>query len=121
MLAVLQAKDMHMVAMNGLEVNPSGYGKVLWDPARKVAVLQVYLPPEVDDKDYQLWVIRDGKPVDAGVFQVKASGQNGMLYKIDRLVETDKAHINAFAVTLEPKGGVPQPTGKMYLMGNILL
>ena len=121
MLEVLQSKDMHYVAMNGLEVNPSGYGKVLWDPQRKVAVLQVYLPPESADKDYQLWVIRDKKPVDAGVFQVNASGQKGMLYKIDRLVETDKNHINAFAVTLEPKGGVPQPTGKMYLLGSITL
>jgi anti-sigma-K factor RskA len=121
MLAVLSSKDMHLVSMSGLDVNPSGYGKILWDPVRKIAVLHVSLPPEAADKDYQLWVIRDKKPVDAGVFQVRYSGQDGALYKIDHLVETDKNHINAFAVTLEPKGGVPQPTGKMYLLGSTLL
>ena len=110
-----------LVSMSGLDVNPSGYGKILWDPVRKIAVLHVSLPPEAADKDYQLWVIRDKKPVDAGVFQVRYSGQDGALYKIDHLVETDKNHINAFAVTLEPKGGVPQPTGKMYLLGSTLL
>ena len=121
MLDVIRSKDMHLVVMSGLDVNPSGFGKVLWDPVRKIAVLQVSLPAEASDKDYQLWVIRDKKPVDAGVFQVSDVGSNGSLYKIDHLVETDKNHINAFAITLEPKGGVPQPTGKMYLLGSTML
>jgi len=121
MLEVLRSKQMQVVVLSGLDVNPAGYGKVLWDPVKKVAVLHVSLPPEPSDKDYELWVIRDQKPVDAGVFQVHAGLEDGELYRIDRLVETDKAHINAFAVTLEPKGGVPQPTGKMYLMGNKFL
>ncbi len=121
MLEVLRSKQMQVVVMSGLDVNPSGYGKVLWDPERKVAVLHVSLPPEAADKDYELWVIRDNKPVDAGVFQVRPGLQDGQLYKIDHLVETDKAHIDAFAVTLEPKGGKPQPTGQMYLLGKKFL
>lgn len=121
MLEVLRSKQMQVVILSGLDVNPSGYGKVLWDPEKKVAVLHVSLPPEPADKDYELWVIRDKKPVDAGLFQVHAGLQDGELYRIDHLVETDRAHINAFAVTLEPKGGMPQPTGKMYLLGNKFL
>jgi hypothetical protein len=64
---------------------------------------------------------RDKVPVDAGVFQVRggSQGRGGKLYKIDRLVEADKNRINAFAITLEPKGGLKQPSGKMYLLGSI--
>jgi anti-sigma-K factor RskA len=116
LLEVIRARGMQIVVLGGTEASPAGYGKVMWDPERKTAVLQVSLPPQPEGKDYQLWVIRDSKPVDAGVFQVSA--RDG-LYKIDRLVETDKAHINAFAVTVEPKGGVPQPTGAMVLLGAV--
>jgi hypothetical protein len=118
MLEVIRARGMEMVALGGME-DTARYGKILWDPERKVAVLTVTLPPEPDGMDYQLWVIRDNKPMDAGVFQVGArSGGDGM-YRIEQLVETDKKRISAFAVTLEPKGGMPQPTGKMFLMGEI--
>ena len=118
MLEVIRAKGMQMVALGGME-DTARYGKILWDPERKMAILQVSLPPQPDGMDYQLWVIRDNKPMDAGVFQVNASAGGDGMYRIDQLVETDKRHINAFAVTMEPKGGMPQPTGKMYLMGEI--
>src|SRR5690606_19563656 len=108
LLEVIRSREMQVVLMAGTEASPAGYGKILWDPERKIAVLQVSLPPEPEGMDYQLWVIRDSKPVDAGVFQVSArADRRDGLYKIDRLVETDRKHINAFAVTLEPKGGVP--------------
>ncbi len=117
LLSVLQARRVDMVIMNGLEISPQGYGKIIWDPERKVAILQISnLPIVPKDKDYQLWVIRDKKPVSAGVFAI-TSEKDGF-FKITPLVETDLKRINAFAVTLEPKGGVPQPTGKMYLLGT---
>ena len=118
MLEVIRSKSMQMVAMGGMD-DTSRYGKIIWDPERKVAILQVSLPPEPDGMSYQLWVIRDNKPMDAGVFQVSNQVGGDGLYRIEQLVETDKNHINAFAVTMEPKGGMPQPTGKMYLMGEI--
>lgn len=120
MFAVIKSAQMQMVVLKGQEADPVGYGKIIWDPIAKKAILHVSnLPPLAADKDYQLWVIRDQKPVDAGVFQVKGSRPGGELYKIDNLVETDRTRINAFAITLEPKGGLPQPSGKMYLLGSI--
>lgn len=121
LLDVIRSNQMQVAVMTGQAADPAGYGKIIWDPVRKMAILHVSnLPPVPTGKDYQLWVIRDKKPVDAGVFQVRASvHQGGELYRIDKLVESDRARINAFAVTLEPKGGVPQPTGQMYLLGSI--
>ncbi|MDQ3002173.1 MAG: anti-sigma factor, partial [Fibrobacterota bacterium] len=109
MLEVIKSNQMQMVVMNGLEADPGGYGKIIWDPVRKQAILHVSnLPAQPADKDYQLWVIRDKVPVDAGVFQVRGNrqGEGGELYKIDDLVEADKSRISAFAITLEPKGGL---------------
>ena len=51
-------------------------------------------------KQYQLWAIVDGKPVDAGVIN-NCIGLCKMK-KID--------HAEAFAITLEKEGGSPTPT-----------
>lgn len=116
-LKVLQSPKIDVVFMNGLEVNPAGYGKIIWDPEKKSAILQIAnLPPVPKDKDYQLWVIKDKKPISAGVFSL-SDPEKETFFKIEQLVEADKKAISAFAITLEPKGGVPQPTGKMYLLG----
>ncbi len=118
LLKVLQSPRIEVVIMNGKEINPSGYGKIIWDPIKKSAILQISnLPAVPKDKDYQLWVIKDQKPISAGVFTVN-DPLTETLFKIEQLVETDKKSINAFAITLEPKGGVPQPTGQMYLLGT---
>lgn len=115
-LRVLAAKEIHISIMSGLQVNPVGYGKIIWDPEKGTAILQVSnLPAVPTDKDYQLWVIKDKQPISAGVFAVDEPGDN--FFKIDGLAVTNPKEIAAFAVTLEPKGGVPQPTGDMYMLG----
>ncbi len=116
LLKVLSSKQIEMTMLNGLEVNPVGYGKILWDPERATAILQVANLPNIPpDKDYQLWVIKD-KPISAGVFAVSGNEEN--FFKIENLAVTNPGEISAFAVTLEPKGGVPQPTGAMYMIGS---
>ncbi len=115
-LKVLSAKHIHITVMDGMKVNPVGYGKIIWDPEKRIAILQVsHLPVVAKDKDYQLWVIKDKKPISAGVFAVNDTSSN--FFKIQNMAVTDPKEIAAFAVTLEPKGGMPQPTGDMYIMG----
>lgn len=117
LMQVLAAKNVALVVMNGTEVNTAGFGKILWDQDKSTAILNVAnLPPTASDKDYQLWIIKDNKPLSNGVFSISA-GQPGAFFKLTNLVESNSKSINAFAVTLEPKGGVPQPTGKMFLLG----
>jgi anti-sigma-K factor RskA len=62
-----------------------------------------------------LWMIAGNKPIDAGIFTVGSDG-SGFL-KVPSLSDADKAQ--KFAVTLEPAGGVPQPTGDMHLLGSL--
>lgn len=69
------------------------------------------LPKPADDKQYQLWAIVDGKPVDMGVLPADTVGKK--FFEV-----TNIANAQAFAITLEKKGGNPQPTlDEMYVMG----
>lgn len=117
LLKVLASKRIEITVMDGLKTSPVSYGKIIWDPEKRTAILQVSnLPPAPSDKDYQLWIIKDKKPISAGVFAVSNTESN--YFKIENLAVTNPKEIGAFAVTLEPKGGVPQPTGEMYIAGS---
>ena len=50
----------------------------------------------------------------AGVFSVDASGTGSL--SVAPLPGVSA--VNAFAVTLEPAGGLPAPSGEMYLLGK---
>jgi anti-sigma-K factor RskA len=53
-----------------------------------------------------------GKPVDAGVFDVDPSGKT--LFESKELTSVTAEN---FAVTVEPRGGLPQPSGPIVLLG----
>ena len=52
----------------------------------------------------------------AGVLAVDNEGEIKKYFNVQFLEVVRKNEIVAFAVTLEPKGGVPAPTGDMYLL-----
>lgn len=118
LLTILEARDVDLILMDGLDVNPNGYGKVVWDKDNGKALLQVAnLPSVPTDKDYQLWFIIDNQPISAGVFAVEDPVRDNF-FRIEEMQRGEAT--GAFAITLEPKGGVPQPTGDMYLLGTMI-
>lgn len=89
--------------------SPKAVAVSLWDDRQQQGVFLVQnLKPLPADKDYQLWVIdpKYASPVSAGVFQVDAQGNVRLQFKADKPIATAKQ----FAVTEEPKGGLPTPT-----------
>ncbi len=117
-LRVIQTPRVRMVQLKGQPPAQSASGTVLWDPAQRKAVIYVAnLPQLPSDRDYQLWMLRGDQPIDAGIFQVDSQGASQAI-SIDTIADT--ANLSAFAVSLEPKGGVPQqPTGALYLLGVV--
>jgi len=115
LLDLLRQPGSGLVTLASLAPAPGASGRVLWDPKAGRGYLWVNaLPPEPTDKDYQLWAIIAGKPVSAGVFSVGADGTAVIpLLDIGR-----EPQVAVFAITLEPAGGVPQPTGQMVLAGS---
>ena len=117
-IAALASADTRTIALSGQEIAPSASAKVFLEPDRRRALVFFHdLPANPGDKSYQLWIIRadQPKPMSAGVFDVTESGKASIV--IENLpVETE---LKALAVTLEPKGGVAQPTNtRFYVAGN---
>lgn len=113
-LAIVSAPESRTIQLAGLGSMPGAAGRTFVDPEGGRAVFYAFdLPALSADKTYQLWWIAEGRPVSAGTFQVDPSGNARLA--VDR-VENAGA-IQAWAVTVEPAGGVPQPTGEMVLKG----
>ena len=112
-MAILAAPGMRPIALAGLKEAPGAQGYAFVDPqARKAVFVAAHLPPLASDKTYELWFITD-QPVPAGTFAVDARGSGSV--QVDRIAPVDQ--IKVWAVTIEPRGGVPQPTGLMVLKG----
>ena len=113
-LAVMMKPGSKMVMLKGMDISPESSAMVVYNINSKAVFLDaVSLPVPPMGKQYQLWAMVDGKPVDAGVFDVTPDG-----FVITKM--RDMADVQAFAVTLEDAGGRPEPTmSAMYLMGNV--
>lgn len=112
---VFESDDVRMLFLGGHGPQPTARGKVFWsERARRGILVAGNLQPLPPDRQYQLWVFEKGQPVDAGVFDVDPSGR--ALFESKDLGAV--AGAENFAVTVEPRGGRPQPTGPIVLLGT---
>lgn len=101
-----------IIDLKGVESKPEMLASVYWDDSKNVYLSLKNLPQAPAGKQYQLWAIVDGKPVDAGVYN-----QNNP-EKLQKMKSIE--HAQAFAITLENEGGSPTPTmEQMYVIGEI--
>jgi anti-sigma-K factor RskA len=112
--ALLNSPGMQFVDLKGVDPNPQAFGKVVMDPDKGAAVVYMYrLPQTPKGMEYQLWVMREGKPTSAGTFTVNKDGS--AMLALEEI--SDPSKIASFLVTIEPEGGKKVPTGMMYLTG----
>lgn len=111
-LAILEDPNYQPIELAGLENKaPEAHMRVYWNTnTSEVYAAVMHMPEVANNKQYQLWALKDGKPIDLGVF--------------DRVEDLQPmraiADADAFAVTLEPKGGSPTPTlEEMYVLGEV--
>jgi anti-sigma-K factor RskA len=111
---VLGAPDLLRVDLAG-QAGSRAKARAFWSPAHGLVFTAVDLPALPQGKVYQLWVVGPQAPVSAGILQPDAAG------RATTIVEAGAAFPvpAAFAVTLEPAGGVPQPTGDKVLVGLV--
>lgn len=90
------------------------YMLVYWNPTtKKLLLVDAHLPDLSSQQQYQLWALYDGKPIDAGVFDAKDIQGSSSFQK-------DITNAQAFAVTVEPRGGSPAPTmANLCMMGKL--
>lgn len=118
-LASLTSPDVRVINLSGQGDAPGARGRIFWNESERRWHFYVKgLAPAPSDRTYQLWFVpTTGNPVSAGVFTTKPDGS--IEIDIDILVPGDLAMLKAAAVTTEPAGGVPQPTGGFVLLGAI--
>ena len=85
----------------------------MWSRARGMVFATSNLPPAPAGKVYQVWVVTAQAPISAGLVVPDPTG-GGMTYFY---TPPDIPAPTAVAVTLEPAGGVPAPTGQFFLVG----
>jgi anti-sigma-K factor RskA len=115
-LRILRAPDTVVVTLGGLKPSPTAQGRMWWHREAGGFFVASGLPETPSGKTYQLWAIAAGKPMSAGVFDVDPKGAGSLQVKPLREVQ----RVEMFAVTLEPAGGLPHPSGDMYLAGKVL-
>lgn len=111
--STLQKPGVKMAALQGTNVSPASFATVYWDTTSRDVYLMINnLPKPAADQQYQLWALMDNKPIDLGVFEMK---QEKLLVKMKNVQQAQ-----AFAITLEPKGGSENPSlSNMYVAGKL--
>ncbi len=111
-----QPAQYKLVSLKGSPKAPSASMMVAFSPENTDVMIDLSslnMPSNDGQHQYQLWAMVDGKPVDLGVFD-STEDHSGM----KRMKSVKGAQ--AFAVTLEPKGGSINPTmEQMMAIGNI--
>ena len=116
-LRFLSDPNVRYVSLAGLKPTPEASAWLLWNATTRQGLLLARgLPAPPAGHAYELWALAGARPVPAGVFGVDPSGR--ALLRLPQL-PADQS-FDAFAVTLEPAGGVPAPTGPMHLHGKVL-
>jgi anti-sigma-K factor RskA len=113
--SVLAAPDLARIDLQGQVAAPDARARALWSRSRGLVFSASNLPALPAGKVYQVWVVTAQDPVSAGLLVPDPSGGGTTYY----MTSPDIGAPVAVAVTLEPAGGVPAPTGDKYLVGTL--
>lgn len=110
------SSDTQLIYLAGVEA-PQANAKVIWNKkSQKWKVYVHNLPVPSNDKAYQLWYVTKDAKINATVFSPNEEGNA----ELDLSLPPEAIQgLDATAVTLEPKGGSPQPTSNFYLLAKI--
>jgi anti-sigma-K factor RskA len=90
-------------------------GRMFWDPSTdRWIFFASNLPALRPRRDYQLWLITPAGPVSAGVFKPTPEGRA----RLDATYALPRDQLRAVAVTEEPAGGLPAPSGTPLIAGS---
>jgi anti-sigma-K factor RskA len=90
--------------------------QIFWDRQRNRALAHGFKLKQVPDgRAYQLWFIKDGKPVPSVTFKPEPSGH----VRVEKIPVPAGEGVSAAAITVEPEGGSPQPTSPIVLVGAL--
>jgi anti-sigma-K factor RskA len=114
-VAVLTAPDVTRVDLAGQPAAPTAAARAFWSRSRGLVFTGTNLPQLPPGRTYQLWVVTAQAPISAGLLTPDSQGGVSGTFA----TPVDIPAPVAMAVTIEPAGGVPAPTGDKYLVGAL--
>ncbi|MGB7438721.1 MAG: sigma-70 family RNA polymerase sigma factor [Candidatus Acidiferrum sp.] len=114
LVGVLAAPDTVTVKLAPTEPGATASGLVKFNAKAGIVLYEADLPKLPAGKSYQMWLVpANGAPISAGL--LGPGGRPwGNMWTGDVPADTQA---KAFAITIEPVGGTPQPTGPKVLLG----
>ena len=91
-------------------------GQVLWSRSRGIVFSGVRLPAAPPRMTYQLWLLTDGAPVNAGTFTPDSTGR--VTYTADA-PQAPRPVVGA-ALTMEPAGGSSVPSNRLLVQNRFV-
>ncbi len=113
-VALLSSPGARMAMLAGTKDAPGAQAMLAYDKNGHAMLMARGLPSAPQGMAYQLWFIKDGKKMPGKVFTPDAAG-NGVL---EDEIPSAALESAVFAVTLEPEGGVPAPTGAIFMVSG---
>jgi len=114
MVGVLAAADTVTVKLAGTGDEGTASGLVKFNAKAGIVMYAADLPALPADKSYQMWLVpASGTPISAGLLGPGGHAW-GNMWTGEVPVNTQ---VKAFAVTIEPVGGMAKPTGPKVLLG----
>lgn len=113
-IALLQTQPrVTIYTISGTSDAPNATGEVVFVPQQQAAFLTITnLPAVAPDRAYQVWFIQDGQPVSAGLLPTAP-------HQAAARLQADLSRYQALAVSLEPLGGSPRPTGPIMVQAPL--
>jgi anti-sigma-K factor RskA len=115
-VSILTASDMQPIAMSGKENATASTARAYWSPTRGLLIVANNLPMPPPGRIYQVWVIGGGKPLSAGLLGEQGAGRGMLIAPPPSGAAPGTVTV---AVTDEPPGGLPAPSGSIRLAGSI--
>ena len=109
-IAGLTGRDVAMMTLTSTGTR-APFAHMFWDKAHNTWTLVAHNMPDLKPgRTYQLWLVTPTAKISAGTFEAK----NGdAMVRATYPLSPDQ--LKALAVTEEPAGGMPQPTGSMVM------
>jgi anti-sigma-K factor RskA len=112
----MSAGGMRAVPLSASITGSAATGFVLISADGEDGALVVDGLPQLDeDRQYQLWLIHNGERISGAIFSTDEKDYGGTRIRAPRSL----LDYSAVDVTIEPKGGSPQPTGEHVLGGPL--